>query len=225
MCFSAEASFTVSGILAITGGIAIKKAGNAPQRLFAAIPVMFAFQQLLEGFLWEALCSGGSPDWQDAAMYGYLVFAWIIWPMHIPVSMFFLERDLKRRRMLRLNVIFGLIVAAWLAGTLLFRDVSASVGDHHIAYDPDTTLPVTYLIAFLYMLATTVSPFLSSLKRMKWIGAINLLAVLLSLIWFNDYFISVWCYLAAVISVLVVWVLYGLNRKGNDRHFPQQISD
>ena len=61
-------------------------------------------------------------------------------------------------------------------------------------------------------MAGTVAPARNIVAR-AWIGAVNLAAVLVSVIWFRDYFISVWCYFAAVISVLVVWVVYGLNRR------------
>ena len=52
MCFSATASFGASAVLGVIGVAAVAKAKTKPQRLFASIPLVFAVQQLSEGFLW-----------------------------------------------------------------------------------------------------------------------------------------------------------------------------
>ena len=55
MCFSSNASFGASAVLAVVGVVAIAKAKNTPGRLFAAIPFIFSIQQFAEGMLWLSM--------------------------------------------------------------------------------------------------------------------------------------------------------------------------
>ena len=55
MCFSSNASFGASAVLAVVGVVAIAKAKNTPGRLFAAIPIIFSIQQFAEGMLWLSM--------------------------------------------------------------------------------------------------------------------------------------------------------------------------
>lgn len=60
MCFSAPASFALSGILTGFGAASIKQSSSRSRRLFAAIPLLFAAQQAAEGIVW--LTVGGDPE-------------------------------------------------------------------------------------------------------------------------------------------------------------------
>jgi hypothetical protein len=51
MCFSAHVSFIAGGLLTIVGVASILKASHRSQRLFAAIPLLFGVQQIVEGML------------------------------------------------------------------------------------------------------------------------------------------------------------------------------
>ena len=81
MCFSAGASFGTSVGLAGIGVAAIRKAGDGSQRLFAAIPLIFAIQQLTEGFVWLALMHRNYSTCQAPSVYFYIFFAYAAWPL------------------------------------------------------------------------------------------------------------------------------------------------
>jgi hypothetical protein len=51
MCFSALASFTAAAGLLGIGTVTVRRAGAA-RAAYAAIPLLFGIQQLLEGMLW-----------------------------------------------------------------------------------------------------------------------------------------------------------------------------
>lgn len=212
MCFSAPASFAVSAGLLAAGIVAFRKARNRPERVFAFIPFGFAVQQSLEGLVWLSICNGAAAPWHHFALYGYLIFAWLVWPVHIPVSVLLLERMPGRRRLLRLFAGCGIMVALGLAVVLASSNVVAQDAGHHVAYVYGSTYIGSKLIALFYVLATVGAPLYSGHVRVKWIGVVNLIAVLISQVWFRDAFISVWCYFAAVLSVLVVWVIYGFRK-------------
>lgn len=44
MCFSAAGSFGMSGVLAVVGAVSLARSAGRPQRMFAAIPLIFAAQ-------------------------------------------------------------------------------------------------------------------------------------------------------------------------------------
>ena len=52
MCFSATASFSAGAVLLGLGTLALKTASRPRELPFAAIPLLFAIQQLSEGVIW-----------------------------------------------------------------------------------------------------------------------------------------------------------------------------
>jgi hypothetical protein len=55
MCFSASASFIAGGALTAVGVVTLKKTENKKEIPFAAIPLLFGIQQLIEGVIWLTL--------------------------------------------------------------------------------------------------------------------------------------------------------------------------
>ncbi|HNM73705.1 MAG TPA: hypothetical protein PKM66_11720, partial [Nitrosomonas sp.] len=77
MCFSAEASFIVSGTLSIIGISAIRQIKARKDIFVASIPLIFALQQLTEGLLWVVLQNPGlalaqASNWL-AGLYGIFI--------------------------------------------------------------------------------------------------------------------------------------------------------
>ena len=52
MCFSATASFSAGAVLLGLGALTLKSARRPRELLYAAIPLLFAIQQLSEGVIW-----------------------------------------------------------------------------------------------------------------------------------------------------------------------------
>ena len=106
MCFSAAASFGASAILSGVGILATRQVTEPKQRAFAAIPFIFAIQQLTEGFVWLSLTQASWAEWTRPSSFIFLFFAEVLWPMWVPFAMLLLEKDQRTRRVLR--IIFGL---------------------------------------------------------------------------------------------------------------------
>src|SRR4051812_45712956 len=100
MCFSAGASFGVSAVLLAGGVVSLKKATTHSQAPFAAIPLLFSVQQLTEGFLWLTMTNPGLEGWQKILTYIFLLFAQVVWPFWVPFSIWLLEKDRKRKKIL-----------------------------------------------------------------------------------------------------------------------------
>ena len=214
MCFSAEASFGTSGALAIIGVVAITKARTIPQKLFAGIPFIFSIQQATEGMLWLSFTNNNLQD-QSFFTYVFLVFALMLWPVWIPLTIRFLEKDAARKKILNILVIIGAMVSAWFACIIFFCSAQAVTTHHHIQYQlnfPPEVKGLVWPFNVLYFMATIASTFISGNKRMKWLGILCAIAYLFSFYFFGQFVISVWCYFAAIISIIVLWITSGLRK-------------
>jgi hypothetical protein len=207
MCFSAGASFAGGVIISAVGVATVRTVRKPTQRLFAGIPLLFGFQQFAEGVLWVTLRSGGH-DWlQNAATYIFLITALVIWPVMIPLSMWFMEEVKKRKKILASLIVIGGIVSLFYAFCLISYDVTPQINGFHIQYVDE--FPWTLVnIAFLFYLASTVAPlFVSSVRRMWLVGILITVSCLVTRIFFAQYLTSVWCFFAALISVVIYWIL------------------
>src|SRR5438105_4037091 len=131
MCFSAEASFSASVVLGVIGVVAVKKVNVSSQLAFACIPFLFSFQQFTEGVLWLSLSTKEFAFLQPITTYLFLIFAQIIWPTWVPLSIMFIERDMKRIKMFRIISGIGITLSLYLTYCFLFYNVSSEIDHNH----------------------------------------------------------------------------------------------
>lgn len=228
MCFSATASFAASAVLGTVGVIAVAKAKTNPQRVFAVIPLIFSLQQLSEGFLWLSLKEPTLASWQPFFTYAFLVFAMGVWPFWIPFSIWLLEKDVKRKKIMNLFVWIGAVVTAGVGVVLSIYPVEAVTPfcyncpgssteslRNHLHYEfaiPQMVKNLIIAFSVLYIVATIIAPFISSIKKMRWLGIVFLASYLFAVVFYNGFVISVWCFFAAVLSFVVQWIISDLQR-------------
>jgi hypothetical protein len=168
---------------------------------------MLSLQQGLEGFVWIALLNPEYSEWGKSATYGFLVFAQVVWPFFIPFSIMLLEKEQKRRKMLLFLTITGSVQALFLGYGMLMYSVSSEILHSHIRYDLDFPPANRWFGGALYIIATGVSPFISSIRRLRFVGVIVLCSYLFTRILYGQNVISVWCYFAALISFVILAVI------------------
>jgi hypothetical protein len=207
MCFSATASFVSGSVLIVAGAISLSSAKKNNQKLFAAIPMIFGIQQFLEGLLWLVLPDPSNIEAIRLFTLLFLFFAQVVWPLWVPLSVWVYEEDVKRKNTLFIFLIIGIIVAGYLAFCILNFDVSAVMKEHHIQYQLSFIQKIVPISGWLYFVTTVIPPFISTCHRLRILGTIIFLSFVVSKIYFNDYLISVWCFFAAVLSVLVILVI------------------
>jgi hypothetical protein len=228
MCFSATASFGASAVLGVTGIIAVAKAKTNPQRLFATIPLIFALQQFTEGLLWLSLKNADMASWQSSLTYIYLVFAMAVWPLWVPLIIRLLEKDARSKRIMNVLVGIGAVVAICVVLVLSIYPVQAITPaclscplsstpslNQHIHYQFSLPpIPKSLLVPFsvLYVMTTIIAPFISNIKKMKWLGIVFLASYLFAIILYSGFVISVWCFFAALLSFVVLWIILGLRK-------------
>lgn len=213
MCFSASASFGASVILGTIGVVTLGKTKDPTQVPFAAIPLMFAVQQLSEGILWIGLSDPAHASWQHFPVYIFLIFAQLIWPSWVPFSLLRLETDPGRRKLLQLFTTMGLSISGYLLYCLFAYDVSAEIRSGHIHYVLNFPFALTWVASIFYFVPTVISLFVSSVKGMNALALVILISFVATKIFFDDYLISVWCFFAAGLSLMVLRIISLCNRR------------
>ena len=212
MCFSATASFSASAILALVGIASVKKVGTKSQLVFALIPIVFSIQQLTEGFVWITLVNSNYERWQFIPIYIFVFFAQVVWTSWVPLSFFLIKKNLKRKKMLFVLVIIGLLISIYIFCCLLLFNVKAVTTPFHIHYKVNFPIPHFIIFSSFYFLTIVAPPLISSIKKASIIGFLLFTSFLVTKIYFSDNVISVWCFFAALTSLMVFIIMKDLNK-------------
>ena len=206
MCFSAAASFTLSGVLAVTGAASIARTTTPEARLFAAIPLLFGFQQFAEGIVWTTMGASTRVPLHESAVVSFLALALVIWPLWAPLSLWLIEpRGLRRRAMMSFFIL-GVIIAAIALRLLLQWEPVAVVAGHSIDYKHATmgfAIP-EWALLLAYGVPTVGSFFVSSRTMVRAIGVTLFVSLLLAFLIKREALTSVWCFFAAVLSGMIL---------------------
>ena len=215
MCFSAEASFAGGIVISAIGVATVTKVHKSSQLVFASIPLFFGIQQITEGVLWLTLPNPDNVSIQKFSTYLFLIMADVLWPMMIPLSVFFMEENQKKKKILRLLLILGACLSTYYATCLVLFNVNPEIMGYHIHYH--TGFPKSLaLITFAIYLTVTITPlFISSIKKTHLLGMLMFLSCAVTAIFFTQYLTSVWCFFAALISGVIFWILRDSKRKFN----------
>jgi hypothetical protein len=204
MCFSATASFSAAVVI---GGIAVVTLRSATQTsdrsilLFALFPALFAAQQVVEGLLWLNL-EGAAPGLpRGVLVHAFQGYAEVFWPTYAPLAAWLMEPERLRRRLIFICLLIGMAVSLYLLVEMIGHPYAASIEDGHIAYKNDYRYPTG--IEAPYVLATTISLLLSSHRAVQLLAVVILVGFAVAYVSFHHAYISVWCFFAAIASVLV----------------------
>ena len=211
MCFSAEASFGTGVVLSIVGIATIHQSRSKNQLLFAGIPLILAFQQMIEGYLWIALLNPAYSAWQQAATYIFLILAQVVWPTWIPLAIMLIKNEPRCKQLLKGVLVMGIIISSYLAYRLLTQSVWAQISGNHIDYHIGEINKMLHLSAMVYFLVTTIPAFLSSVKKMWLFGLSVGVSYLITNFFYERYVLSVWCFFAAVVSIVVFTIIFRLK--------------
>jgi len=209
MCFSASASFIAGAALAVAGVASVSQVRKPVHLVFASIPLFFAIQQICEGFVWLSLSDPDFVQWHIVAKYSFLVFAQIIWPFLIPLSFLLIEPDPKRRKIIRYFLFAGIAGSIILTCRLLFL---AKIDGCHISYKIGAFKTMLIVTGILYIAAIVVAPFFSSWKNGIVLAVVNVVSLVITQLFYEAYLVSVWCFFAAVQSVIVFFVMREIKR-------------
>lgn len=215
ICFSASASFATYAFLLVIGRLTWKGVRVPNERAFAAIPSLFALQQFIEGGIWLTL-SRDAPLTNEVMTYSFSFFSLLLWPVYSPVAVLLIDPQGWRRQCLGVFVAAGAIASGLLLYIVAGYGVVSRVTGHHIDYVMPHLFPLATMM--LCLLSTGVSELLSTYVKVKIFGLLVLLSFGAAYVAYPHWFISIWCYFAALLSV---FVLFHFNRLPNTpKHSP-----
>jgi hypothetical protein len=161
---------------------------------------VLAGHSLVETLVWLGLEDRVSEAVWRPAVWTYLVMAFGVLPILVPVAIAALESVSNRRR-LAWFVALGIVVAAALTYPVVRGPIAASIQGHHVDYRVHLWHGGTLVL--LYVVATCGSLLASEHAHVRWFGAVNLVVAFV-LAWLSkSSFISLWCLWAAVTSVSI----------------------
>lgn len=208
MCFSATASFVAGGTLTAIGSVTLIQAKTKKELPFASVPFLFGIQQIIEGVVW---LSFETPLLNTITTYTFSIFSHVLWPILIPIAILLLEKDPSRRRMLSIFVFIGVFVGIYLFYFILIDGITTKIVDDSIVYT--TTYLYALFILTGYILATCFSSFVSSHKIINVFGIVILVSFFIAGWFFTETLISVWCFFAAILSIIVYWFFRKQHKK------------
>ncbi len=202
MCFSATANFVGSTVLAGVGVVTLTKVKHRRELLFAALPVLFAIHQFIEGFVWLGLDGILSPKVAHNMGAAFMLYAQGLLPFILPLSVILFEVDAKSRRRMQPFLILGTLTALYILWALTAYPTQVFVKGNSIVYINQATN--NEAVAVLYVIVTCGSLLFSKIRDMVIFGIANL-AILLAVMAFKRYaFTSLWCAYAALASVIIL---------------------
>lgn len=201
MCFSATANFTGSAVLGVIGIATLAEVKHRREFLFAAMPLLFAVHQVIEGFVWLGLDNTLPASVAHGAGAAFVLYAHGLLPFLLPLSVYLIEPTRHRQRRMLWFVLLGGGLMLYMLWGLTAYPLQVSARSHTIVYfNPVTT---TVAVAVLYVIATCGALLFSGFRDLVVLGVANILGLLVVMLVMSHAFTSIWCAYAAVISVLI----------------------
>lgn len=187
--------------------------------LFASLPMLFAVHQLTEGFVWLGLEGRIGKVALDHVAFLFMIYAQGILPFLLPLAVLLMEpRGPRRAAVLGLTAV-GALVGVWnIIGVVGFPS-RVFVEHHSIAYR--NPLTGSFSISCLYVLATCGALLLSTHRGVRSYGLVNVIALTVAQLFKEYAFASVWCFYAALLSIMIYWQF---NRRNIEIETPNERS-
>ena len=203
MCFSAQASFLAGIGLSGFGIYILRAVKNKKEIPLKAIPLMFGIQQLFEGVVWVTQSIPEYIFYNQISRYGFLFFALIVWPVWIPYSLYQITTEEKKKRCLAAFLGIGATVSSGLGWILWDKGAVALISCNHIEYILQVPKDLMGVSLVWYALATIVPFFVLKKKLFQQFGLLLAGSILISLLFFLNWFTSVWCFFSALLSIYI----------------------
>ena len=200
MCFSATASFVSAGVIGAVGAASLARTPDRRDLPIAALPLLFALHQCVEGVVWVAV-NHHELALRYAAAHAYLIFAWGLVPALVPTAVALVEPRRWRRVVLWCAAALGVLVGVSLLAVAFTKPIDVHVHQHALVYEYHG--PARTPVTVAYIAASNASLFVSSHRMLKLFGGVLLVGMIASAFFRRHEFVSVWCAIAAVASAII----------------------
>jgi hypothetical protein len=172
-------------------------------RMLAALPLLLGVHQLIEVVVWWGPQGRVSPHTGRTAMWLYLLIAFVILPVYVPLAVLMLEPSRRRKLQMVPFVVLGAVVAAVLLAAMIGGPVTVALRPWHLAYS--IHVRAGGLIVGLYVVAICGALLFSGYRHVAMFGLANLVAVALIAWVLIDGFASLWCGYAALSAAAIAF--------------------
>ncbi|WP_405808696.1 hypothetical protein OG524_01640 [Streptomyces sp. NBC_01520] len=197
MCWSATADLVAGTGIAAVGVACVARPCRPRDLPLAALPLLLGAHQIIESVIWRS--GGGS----GPATVAWAVVALPLLALWVPLAVLCAAPPDARRR-LAVPVAAGIATSAALSYSLATRPVTADIRGHTVGYV--VGLPWPELLGAGYLLATVGSLLLSGDRVLVLLGVLATVGAAVCVALWSTEFVSTWCAVAAVCSVvLLAW--------------------
>ena len=202
MCFSPQADVAGGLVICAIGIDAVRHVRQRRELLALAwIPLLLGAHQFIEALVWLWLQGQVPRGIGHVALWAYLLIAFVVLPVFVPLSVVALEPTTRRKWMMAPFALIGAVIAVILLAAMVRGPVGVQLAPYHLSYG----LRVTdgFLIVALYVVAVCGPLLMSGYRNVVIFGIVNLVAVIVIARLTVAGFASVWCAWAAVSSAAI----------------------
>ena len=135
MCFSPQAD-VVGGLLICAIGVdAVRNIGQRREFIALAwIPVLLGAHQFIEALVWLWLQGHVPRGIGHVALWAYLLIAFVVLPVFIPLAVIAVEPTRRRKQMMAPFAVLGAVIAVTLFAAMLRGPVGVKLAPYHLSY-------------------------------------------------------------------------------------------
>jgi hypothetical protein len=202
VCFSPQADVGGGLVICAIGIDAVRHIRRRREFLALAwIPVLLGTHQFIEALVWLWLQGRVPRGIGHVALWAYLLIAFVVLPVFVPLAVIALEPTRRRKLMMVPFASTGTVIAVILFAAMVRGPVGVKLAPYHLSYDLRVTDGL--LIVALYVFAVCGPLLMSRYRSVVVFGIANLVAVIVIARLTISGFASVWCGWAAVSSAAI----------------------
>jgi hypothetical protein len=202
VCFSPEADVVGGLVICAIGVDAVRHIGQRRELIALAwIPLLLGAHQFIESLVWLCLQGHVPRGIGHVALWAYLLIAFVVLPVLVPLAVIALEPTTRRKQMMAPFALTGVVIAGVLLTAMIRGPVRVRLAPYHLSYG--IRVSDGFLIVALYVVAVCGPLLVSGYRNVVFFGVVNLVAVIIIARLTISGFASVWCGWAAVSSAAI----------------------
>jgi Family of unknown function (DUF6629) len=202
VCFSPQADVGGGLVICAIGIDAVRHVRQRREFLALAwIPLLLGAHQFIEAIVWLWLQGDVPRGIGHVALWAYLLIAFVVLPVLVPLAVIALEPAGRRKLMMVPFAATGTVIAVVLFAAMVRGPVDVKLAPYHLSYGIRVTDGL--LIVALYVVAVCGPLLMSGYRNVVIFGAVNLVAVIVIARLTISGFASIWCGWAAVSSAAI----------------------
>ena len=135
MCFSPQADVAGGLLIAVIGVDAVRHIRQRREFIALAwIPVLLGAHQFIEALVWLWLQGHVPRGIGHVALWAYLLIAFVVLPVFIPLAVIALEPTRRRKQMMAPFAVLGAVIAVTLFAAMARGPVGVRLAPYHLSY-------------------------------------------------------------------------------------------